>query len=139
MPLIGVRIEFYDKPSHDIAQESEGYLGAVHGMDHFEARTVPAAGELLSTTSLTPVFPDRERQGLAAVFLPVRYVEHWFKPLDGEPPHEDGVCVVVHARVPYAGPALRDFVRCYLDAGWHATAKDGTELEQAITAERADR
>jgi hypothetical protein len=132
MVVIGVRIEFYDKPARQVGDEPCGFMGAVYREDAFEAVAVPRPGELLAVASLQPPHGPGEDQlfprFVGAPFLKVQYLEHYPEPVDGE--GRPGVIVVVHTTLGYEGDWLRQFVRNYADAGWRWSASDGTELRE---------
>lgn len=139
MVTIGVRIDFYDKPSQQAGEDSQGYLGSMVKEGGFTAQAVPAVGESFSATSLLlqpqgMKGPYVRGEGMYP-FLRVREVCHYPKPLGDE--REASVILVLHAQLGYDGEQLVDFVREYTRAGWHWMTGADDELTKAWSTAQA--
>ncbi len=119
MVTIGLRIEFYEKPSQDPAEPSQGYLGHVRKEEAYTALAVPGVGESVGTVSITVGPNGLEELSPKTVgghhYLRVQDVEHHFEPPGSAA--SPTVIVVLHT-TPYSGEALDRFVRTYMEAGW---------------------
>lgn len=133
MVTIGIRIEFYEKPSQTPGEDSHGYLAAVTKEDAYTAQAVPALGESIGVVSLDVGPGGLERLGPrysdGRPFLRVREIEHYPEPVGTD--KTPGVVIVLHTVIGYDGEHLRQFVRRYVEAGWSWYTSGHPELTEA--------
>ena len=119
MVTIGLRIEFYEKPSQDPAEPSQGYLGHVRKEEAYTALAVPGVGDSVGTISITAGSGELTEPSPPSIggrhVLRVQDVEHHFEPPGSAV--SPTIIVVLHTSL-YSGEILDRFVRNYMEAGW---------------------